>query len=71
MIAAHGGGCRLVAGVRRPVLGVRAMSTPQDAPTRKKQKARATRKLNEWRKKQEQKAGPDHKADQSANAKTK
>ena len=26
------------------------MSTPQDAPTRKKQKARATRKLAEWRK---------------------
>ena len=45
------------------------MSTPQDAPTRKKQKARATRKLNEWRKKQEQKAGG--KAEQPANAKTK
>jgi hypothetical protein len=30
------------------------MSTPQDAPTRKKQKARATRKLAAWRKKQEQ-----------------
>ena len=28
------------------------MSTPQDAPNRKKQKARAVRKLNEWRKKQ-------------------
>jgi len=28
------------------------MSTPQDAPNRKKQKARAARKLAEWRKKQ-------------------
>jgi hypothetical protein len=28
------------------------MATPQDPPTRKKQKARATRKLTEWRKKQ-------------------
>ena len=28
------------------------MSTPQDAPARKKQKARAARKLAEWRKKQ-------------------
>ena len=28
------------------------MSTPQDAPNRKKKKARAARKLNEWRKKQ-------------------
>jgi len=28
------------------------MSTPQDAPTRKKQKIRAARKLAEWRKKQ-------------------
>jgi hypothetical protein len=28
------------------------MSTPQDAPTRKKQKIMATRKLAEWRKKQ-------------------
>ncbi len=28
------------------------MSTPQDAPTRKKQKARARRKLAEWKKKQ-------------------
>jgi hypothetical protein len=44
------------------------MSTPQDAPTRKKQKARATRKLNEWRKKQEHKSGQ---AQQPANAKTK
>jgi hypothetical protein len=35
------------------------MSTPQDAPNRKKQKARATRKLNEWRKKQQPaKTGP-------------
>jgi hypothetical protein len=25
------------------------MATPQDPPTRKKQKARATRKLAEWR----------------------
>jgi hypothetical protein len=34
------------------------MSTPQDGPTRKKQKARATRKLAEWRKKQQaQKTG--------------
>jgi hypothetical protein len=31
------------------------MATPQDPPTRKKQKARATRKLAEWRKKQETK----------------
>jgi hypothetical protein len=31
----------------------RAMSSPQDGPTRKKQKARARRKLAEWRKKQE------------------
>jgi hypothetical protein len=29
------------------------MSSPQDGPTRKKQKARARRKLAEWRKKQE------------------
>ena len=29
------------------------MSTPQDSPNRKKKKARATRKLAEWRKKQE------------------
>jgi hypothetical protein len=28
------------------------MATPQDPPTRKKQKARAKRKLAEWRKKQ-------------------
>jgi hypothetical protein len=28
------------------------MSTPQDPPTRKKQKAAATRKLAEWRKAQ-------------------
>jgi hypothetical protein len=33
------------------------MSTPQDSPTRKKQKARATRKLEAWRKKQEPTAG--------------
>ncbi|HKP59359.1 MAG TPA: hypothetical protein VJV78_21695 [Polyangiales bacterium] len=32
------------------------MSTPQDSPTRKKQKRNATRKLEEWRKKQEPKA---------------
>jgi hypothetical protein len=31
------------------------MATPQDPPTRKKQKARATRKLAEWRKKQDAK----------------
>jgi hypothetical protein len=31
------------------------MSTPQDAPTRKKQKARATKKLAQWRKKQAEK----------------
>jgi hypothetical protein len=31
----------------------RAMASPQDGPTRKKQKARARRKLAEWRKKQE------------------
>ena len=31
------------------------MSTPQDAPNRKKQKARARRKLAEWRKKQAEK----------------
>jgi hypothetical protein len=35
----------------------RGMSTPQDAPTRKKQKVRATRKLQEWRRKQAQKTG--------------
>lgn len=29
------------------------MASPQDSPTRKKQKARATRKLAEWRKKRE------------------
>ncbi|HEY6879128.1 MAG TPA: hypothetical protein VI299_13975 [Polyangiales bacterium] len=29
------------------------MASPQDGPTRKKQKARARRKLAEWRKKQE------------------
>lgn len=29
------------------------MASPQDSPTRKKQKNRATRKLLEWRKKQE------------------
>jgi len=35
------------------------MSTPQDAPTRKQQKARAARKLALWRKKQQaQKADP-------------
>lgn len=28
------------------------MATPQDPPTRKKQKARATKKLAQWRKKQ-------------------
>jgi hypothetical protein len=33
------------------------MSTPQDAPTRKKQKARAAKKLEAWRKKQEPNAG--------------
>lgn len=38
------------------------MSTPQDAPTRKKQKARATRKLAAWRKKQEQTTGAAAKA---------
>jgi hypothetical protein len=27
------------------------MSTPQDAPTRKKQKARAAKKLEAWKKK--------------------
>jgi hypothetical protein len=37
----------------RFVLSVPPMSTPQDAPTRKKQKFRAARKLAEWRKKQE------------------
>lgn len=30
------------------------MSTPQDAPTRKKQKARAAKKLDAWKKKQDQ-----------------
>jgi hypothetical protein len=39
------------------VIGMRAMATPQDPPTRKKQKARATRKLAEWRKKQAAKSG--------------
>jgi hypothetical protein len=39
------------------VIGIRAMATPQDPPTRKKQKARATRKLAEWRKKQAAKSG--------------
>jgi hypothetical protein len=34
------------------------MSTPQDAPNRKKQKARARRKLAEWRKKQEKAPEP-------------
>jgi len=29
------------------------MASPQDSPTRKKQKARATRKLANWREKQE------------------
>jgi len=29
------------------------MASPQDSPTRKKQKIRARRKLAEWRKKQE------------------
>jgi hypothetical protein len=34
------------------------MSSPQDSPTRKKQKARATKKLAEWRqKKAEKEAG--------------
>jgi hypothetical protein len=33
------------------------MSTPQDGPTRKKQKAAATRKLALWRKKQEKRKG--------------
>lgn len=32
------------------------MSTPQDAPTRKKQKRNAARKLEEWRKKQPEQA---------------
>jgi len=32
----------------------RRMSSPQDSPTRKKQKVRATRKLAEWRKKKEE-----------------
>jgi hypothetical protein len=31
------------------------MSTPQDGPNRKKQKARARKKLLEWRKKQAEK----------------
>jgi hypothetical protein len=38
------------------------MSTPQDPPTRKKQKRRATRKLAEWRKKQDAKGGVAKKA---------
>lgn len=38
------------------------MATPQDPPTRKKQKARATRKLAEWRKKQAAKGGTEKKA---------
>jgi hypothetical protein len=42
------------------------MSTPQDPPTRKKQKARATRKLAEWRKKQEAKGGPAKKSTATA-----
>ena len=42
------------------------MSTPQDAPKRKKQKMRAARKLAEWRKKQaankpDTEASPDKK----------
>jgi len=40
------------------------MSTPQDAPTRKKQKVRAARKLAEWRKKQA--ANAANQADASA-----
>jgi hypothetical protein len=32
------------------------MASPQDSPTRKKQKARATRKLAEWRKKKAEQA---------------
>jgi hypothetical protein len=36
--------------------GSATMASPQDSPTRKKQKARATRKLAEWRKKQAEKA---------------
>jgi hypothetical protein len=32
------------------------MSTPQDSPTRKKQKRNASRRLAEWRKKQAPKA---------------
>lgn len=43
-----------------------AMASPQDAPTRKKQKLRATRKLAEWRKKREA-----QKAAENANEKAK
>jgi len=35
------------------------MSTPQDAPNRKKQKIRAARKLALWRKKQEANPGAE------------
>jgi hypothetical protein len=42
------------------------MSSPQDSPTRKKQKVRATRKLAEWRKKQEAlEAAPAAKAEKA------
>lgn len=37
------------------------MSTPQDAPTRKKQKARAAKKLEQWKKKNAGKATEDKK----------
>jgi hypothetical protein len=40
------------------MLSLATMSTPQDAPNRKKQKARAARKLTEWRKKQGGEAKP-------------
>ncbi len=46
------------------------MSTPQDPPTRKKQKIRAARKLAEWRQKKAE-SKPDAKAATPATAKKK
>jgi hypothetical protein len=47
------------------------MSSPQDSPTRKKQKARATKKLAEWRKKKAEKEAGAPAAAPAAAAKKK
>jgi hypothetical protein len=45
------------------------MSTPQDSPRRRKQKARRTKQLAEWRVKQEKTASSGAKAEPKAAAK--